>query len=79
MFFIYKIYLAGSHLHLTGEIIAHSFLSSAKDLSTTFLSSPVISATLPALMGSQALFIASKIIFFSFSILMNYNINLIFL
>lgn len=57
--------MVGSHLHLTGTI-AHSFLSSTKALSTTFLSSPVSSATLPALIGSQAFFMASNTISFSF-------------
>jgi len=59
-------FLAGSHLHLTGDTIAHSFFNSANTLSTIFLSSHVISATLPALTGSPAFFIASNTISFSF-------------
>jgi hypothetical protein len=59
-------FLAGSRLHLTGETIAHSFFNSANTLSTIFLSSHVISATLPAFTGSPVFLIASNTISFSF-------------
>ena len=45
-------YFAGSHLQRTGDTIAPSFFSSAKALSTSLRSMPVISAILPALTGS---------------------------
>ena len=63
------IYWAGVHLHLTGETIAPSFLSSANTLSTTFLSRPERVATSPAATGLPA----SRIVFStnSFSILIN--------
>ena len=64
-----KTYWAGVHLHLTGETIVPSFLSSANTLSTTFLSRPERVATSPAATGLPA----SRIVFStnSFSILIN--------
>lgn len=48
------IYFAGSHLQRTGDTIAPSFLSSAKALSTSFLSIPEAVATSPAETGFPA-------------------------
>ena len=45
-------YWAGAHLQRTGDTIAPSFFNSAKALSTSLRSIPVISAILPALTGA---------------------------
>ena len=45
-------HFAGSHLHRTGDTIVPSFFNSAKALSTSLRSIPVISAILPALTGA---------------------------
>ena len=59
-------YFAGSHLQRTGETIAPSFLSSAKALSTSLRSMPVISAILPAFTGAPN----SRMAFNTFSFIM---------
>lgn len=63
---------AGVHLQRMGDTIAPSFFRAANALSTTLRSSPVSSATLPALTGSPALRIASSTMFFSSMIVIIY-------
>ena len=55
-----KTYYAGCHLHLTGDTMAPSFLSSAKTLSTSLRSAPRAAVTSPAETGLPAARMAAK-------------------